>query len=189
MTLYRFVLGLLLTASMLPLPSAAAASDPLAAWFRSETCPALDGLYSKGSVPAVKTGADTLIVDIPPSVLPSLKTSMTVPWYVYDPHGGAAYSHIGGDSGVVETLRLVTGAPPHPVPAVSLSGAHTKSGIKLGDSAASVVRALGKPHVINACGMQRYEYNDTSDPNAEPNDLDFTIKDGRVIEIVHTSWG
>ena len=79
--------------------------------------------------------------------------------------------------------------PPHALPIVDLSGAHTKSGIKLGDSAASVVRLLGKPLVVDACGMQRYEYNDTNDPNAEPNDLDFTIKAGRVVEIVHTSWG
>jgi hypothetical protein len=186
---YRFLPGVLLAASMVPATSRAATSDPLAAWFGSETCPALNGLYSKKAAPPVKTGADDLIVKIPQSVLPTLKTSMTVPWYVYDSHGGSAYSHIGGDSGVVETLRLVSGPPPHPVPIVDLSGAHTKSGIRLGDSAASVVRLLGKPLVIDACGMQRYEYNDTSDQNAEPNDLDFTIKDGRVIEIVHTSWG
>jgi hypothetical protein len=183
------LLGVLVAASMVPAPSSAATSDPLAKWFGSQTCPALDGLYSKKAAPPVKTGADDLIVKIPQSVLPSLKASMTVPWYVYDPHSGSAYSHIGGDSGVVETLRLVSGSPPHTVPNVDLSGARTKSGIKLGDSAASVVRALGKPLVINACGMQRFEYNDTSDPDAEPNDLDFTIKDGRVIEIVHTSWG
>jgi len=186
---WRFLFGLFLAVATVAAPSSAAASDPLSRWFGLETCPALDGLYSKGAVPPVKAGADDLIVKIPQSVLPSLKTSMTVPWYVYDPHSGSAFSHVGGDSGVVETLRLVSGPPPHAVPIVDLSGAHTKSGIKLGDSAASVVHALGKPLVIDACGMQRYEYNDTSDPNAEPNDLDFTIKNGRVIEIVHTSWG
>jgi hypothetical protein len=185
----RLLLGVLLAASMVPVPGSAATSTPLAKWFGSETCPALDGLSSKKTPPAVKSGSDDLIVNVPQSALASLKTSMTVPWYVYDPHSGSAYSHVGGDSGVVQTIRLVNGAPPNAVPIVDLSGAHTKSGIKLGDSAASVVRALGKPLIINACGMQRYEYNDTSDPNAEPNDLDFTIKDGRVIEIMHTVDG
>ncbi|MBV8725031.1 MAG: hypothetical protein JO350_06855 [Candidatus Eremiobacteraeota bacterium] len=114
---------------------------------------------------------------------------MTVPWYVYDPRTGAALSHIGGDSGVVWTLRVVKGAPPVPLARVDLSGAHTTSGLKLGSSAAAVVQTLGKPLVIRACGMERYEYSDDKDPHAEQNDLDFTIRNGRVIEIVHTSWG
>ena len=37
--------------------------------------------------------------------------------------------------------------------------------------------------------MERYEYSDDRDPEAEQNDLDFTIKNGRVIEIVHTVLG
>ena len=189
MTFCRFLLGMLLAASVAPAPSSAAASDPLAKWFGSQTCPALDGLYSTKQPPPVKTGADDLIVRIPESVLPQLKQSMTVPWYVYDPHTRTALSHIGIDSGVVDTLRVVSAPPPSPVPNVDLSNARTKSGLKLGTSAASVVRTLGKPLVIRACGMERYEYNDTSDLNAEPNDLDFTIKDGRVIEIAHTLGG
>lgn len=129
------------------------------------------------------------MVHIPDSILPNLKQSMTVPWYVYDPRTGVAYSHVGGDSGVVETLREVGGPPPVSIPHVDLSGARTQSGIKLGASAASVVQKLGKPRIVRACGMERYEYNDTSDPTAEPNDLDFTIRDGRVIEILHTIDG
>ena len=149
-----------LAAAIVAAPSNAATTNPLAKWFGSQTCPALDGLSSKKTPPAVKTGTDDLIVNVPASVLPLLKPSMTEPWYVYDPHTKTAYSHIGGDSGVVQTLRLVGGPPPHAVPTVDLSGAHTQSGIKLGDSAASVQRTLGKPLIINACGMQRYEYND-----------------------------
>jgi hypothetical protein len=179
----------LAAAAIVAAPSNAATTNPLAKWFGSQTCPALDGLSSKKTPPAVKTGTDDLIVNVPASVLPLLSPSMTVPWYVYDPHTQTAYSHIGGDSGVVQTLRLVGGPPPHAVPTVDLSGAHTQSGIKLGDSAASVLRTLGKPLIINACGMQRYEYNDTNVKGAEPNDLDFTIKDGRVIEIMHTVDG
>lgn len=166
-----------------------AATNPLVEWFASQTCPALDGLYSKKEPPNVKTGMEALVVDIPNDVLLKQKVSMTVPWYVYDPRNHVALSHVGGDSGVVWTLRMVAGSPPTPLPKVDLSGAHTTSGLKLGASAASVVQTLGKPLIIHACGMDRYEYNDTKDPRAEPNDLDFTIRNGRVIEIVHTSWG
>ena len=58
MRLCRFLLGMLLAASAVVGPSSAAASDPLAKWFGTETCPALDGLYSKKAPPPVKTGAD-----------------------------------------------------------------------------------------------------------------------------------
>ena len=169
--------------------SAAAARTPLATWFGAQTCPALDGLYSKRQPPYVKTGSEGLVVDIPMAVLSKQQPSITVPWYAYDPKTNVALSHIGGDSDVVWTLRLVKGAPPTPIPTVDLSSAHTSSGLKIGASAASVVRTLGKPLVIHACGMERYEYSDDNDPQAEQNDLDFTIKNGRVIEIAHTSWG
>ena len=78
---------------------------------------------------------------------------------------------------------------PQPLRVNGLSDAHTTSGLKIGASAESVVRTLGKPLVIHACGMARYEYSDDKDPDAEQNDLDFTIRNGRVIEIAHTSWG
>jgi hypothetical protein len=167
----------------------AAARSPLATWFGTQTCSALDGLYSKKEPPAVKTGMETLVVNVPPGVAGNQKVSMTVPWYVYDPKSNVALSHVGGDSGVVWTLRVVKGAPPASLPKVDLSGAHTTSGLKIGASAASVVRILGKPLVIRACGLERYEYSDAKVGDGEQNDLDFTIKDGRVIEIVHTSWG
>jgi hypothetical protein len=185
----RFSLALPLLFFFVAAGGGAATKSPLALWFGSQTCPALDGLYSKRQPPYVKTGSDTLVVDVPQDVLVSQKPSVTVPWYVYDPKSNVALSHIGGDSEVVWTLRVIKGAPPTPLPKVDLSGAHTASGIKIGASAASVVRVLGKPLVIHACGMERYEYSDDSDPDFEQNDLDFTIKNGRVIEIVHTSWG
>ena len=186
---YRFLVCVLATASVLSTVGRAAASNPLATWFRSLSCPALDGLYSKKQPPYVKTGVDGLVVNVPARVLSTLKQSMTVPWYVYDPRSGAALSHIGADSGVVWTLRTVRGRPPVSVPQVDLSNARTMSGLRLGASAASVVQRLGKPLVIHACGMERYEYSDNNDPHSEQNDLDFTIRNGRVIEIVHTSWG
>jgi hypothetical protein len=173
----------------LPGESSAAASDPFVKWFGSQTCPALDGLYSKREPPYVKTGTETLVADVPTAVLWKQKVSMTVPWYVYDPKIKVALSHVGGDSGVVWTLRVVKGAPPTSLPKIDLSNAHTTSGLKIGASAESVVRTLGRPLVIYACGMERYEYSDGKDPHAEQNDLDFTIRNGRVIEITHTSWG
>ena len=137
----------------------------------------------------MKTGTETLVLDVPTAVLWNQKVSMTVPWYVYDPKTSVALSHVGGDSGVVWTLRVVKGAPPTSLPRIDLSDAHTTSGLKIGVSAESVVRKLGKPLVIHACGMERYEYSDDKDPQAEQNDLDFTIRNGRVIEITHTSGG
>jgi hypothetical protein len=128
-------------------------------------------------------------VNVPAAVLWKQKVSMTVPWYAYDPKANVALSHVGGDSGVVWTLRVVKAAPPTSLPTIDLSDAHTASGLKIGASAESVVRKLGRPLVIHACGMERYEYSDDKDPDAEQNDLDFTIRDGRVIEIAHTSWG
>lgn len=186
---YRFLVCALAQTTVLSTASSAATSTPLATWFRSLTCPTLDGLYSKKQPPYVKTGVDGLVVNVPTSVLSTLKQSMTVPWYVYDARSGAALSHIGGDSGVVWTLRAVNRPPPVSVPRVDLGNAHTMSGLKLGASAASVVQKLGKPLIIHACGLDRYEYSDNKDPHSEQNDLDFTIRNGRVIEIVHTSWG
>src|SRR5579871_864226 len=168
----RLLCPVLAVVAASPAASSAAASDPLATWFRSQTCPALDGLYSKRQPPSVKTGAETLVVDVPSAVLSKQKVSMTVPWYVYDPKANVALSHVGGDSGVVWTLRLVKGPPPASLPRIDLSGAHTTSGVKIGASAESVVRTLGKPLIVHACGMERYEYSDSNDPHAEQNDLD-----------------
>ena len=189
MRLLRFLCSVLVVVAASPAGSSAAARTPLAKWFGSQTCPALDGLYSKKEPPYVKTGSDTLQVDVPEAVISKQQISMTVPWYAYDPKTNVALSHVGGDSGVVWTLRAVKGPPPTPLPEVDLSGAHTTSGLKIGASAESVVRTLGKPLVIQACGLERYEYSDDKDPQAEQNDLDFTIRNGRVIEIAHTSWG
>jgi hypothetical protein len=185
----KLLFALVLSTVVASTGGSASARHRLATWFGSQTCPALDGLYSKKEPPAVKTGSETLVVNVPMDVLSKQTASLTVPWYVYDPKAHVALSHIGGDSGVVFTLRVVKGAPPAPLSTVDLSGAHTTSGLKIGSSAASVVRILGKPLVIHACGLERYEYSDSNVGDGEQNDLDFTIREGRVIEIVHTSWG
>src|SRR5580698_1513935 len=62
----------------------AAANDPLVRWFASETCRALDGLYSTKQPPYVKTGFESLVVDVPTDVAAHQEISMTTPWYVYD---------------------------------------------------------------------------------------------------------
>jgi hypothetical protein len=183
----RFI-AVLVTLSVVLGAQGATAHESLTHWFGARTCPALDGLFSKSGQqpPYVKSGNDYLIMTIPAGVTRLLKYSMKIPWYVYDPRSGVALSHIGGDSGVMETLRIV-GKPPVHLPQVDLSGAHTMSGLKLGATSAAVLAALGKPLIIRRCGMERYEY--TNSRVGEPNDLDFTIRRGRVIEIFETDWG
>jgi hypothetical protein len=150
--LLRFLSLVLAVVVASPAANSAAASDPLATWFGSQTCPALDGLYSKQEPPYVKTGAETLVVDVPTGVLWKQKVSMTVPWYVYDPKTNVALSHVGGDSGVVWTLRVVKGAPPASLPRIDLSDAHTTSGLKIGAS------ADGRPDAWEAARHSRLRY-------------------------------
>ena len=153
MKLLRLLCPVIAVVVASPAGSSAAARDPLLTWFGSQTCPALDGLYSKKEPPYVKTGTETLIVNVPTAVLLKQKGSMTVPWYVYDPKTNVALSHVGGDSGVVWTLRVVKGPPPTSLSNVDLSGAHTTSGLKIGASAESVVRVAWE-----AAGHSRLRY-------------------------------
>jgi hypothetical protein len=123
-----------------------------------------------------------LIVVIPAA----MRKSLPVPWYVYDPRAGIAYRHVGQDSGVEDTLRFA-GKPPESVPQATLSASHTQSGLKLGANAAMVVATLGKPFVVKACGLQRYVY--LREREGAPDELDFTIRSGRVVEIFSTLEG
>jgi hypothetical protein len=68
-----------------------------------------------------------------------------------------------------------------------LSHLHTASGIKLGSSSAEVVSLLGKPKIVNACGLQRYIY--LRNREGEPTSLQFTIGNGRVTEIFEDFGG
>ena len=70
MRFHRFAIVALAMALLLSGNANAAASDPLAKWFGSQTCPALDGVYSsdKKIRPPVKTGLETLVVDVPNEV-------------------------------------------------------------------------------------------------------------------------
>jgi hypothetical protein len=160
-----------------------AASNSLAQWFNSGRCAAFDRPYvSDPAVPYVKTGHDDLIVVIPPG----MQKSLPVPWYAYDPRAGVAYRHVGQDSGINDTVRFA-GKPPLSVPHAALVAAHTTSGLKLGASAAAVVATLGKPFIVKGCGLQRYVY--LRERGGQDDELDFTISNGRVVEIFSTLNG
>lgn len=79
------------------------------------------------------------------------------------------------------------GKPPLSVPQAPLAASHTTSGVKPGTSAAGVVAILGKPFVPKACGLERFVYMRFRE--GEPDELDFTIKGGRVVEIYSTLGG
>jgi hypothetical protein len=160
-------------------------NDPLGRWFNALTCQALDDLVSLNA-PVVKTGHEELLVTLPPDIANSSSNSNVVPSYAYDPRTGVAFRHFGGDCCHLDTLRFV-GKPPVRVPQADLSSARTTSGLRLGASASAVVAKLGKPTIVRACGLERYEYS--REREGEPLDLDFTIRGGRVIEIFADTGG
>jgi len=159
---------------------ASAATDPYAAWFEAGRCAAFDK-SSNQQLPYVKSGQDDLVVTIPVAMQKSLAV-----WYLYDPKAGIAYRRVGLDSGITKTVRLA-GKPPASVPETDLHGSHTQSGLKLGTSAATVVATLGKPYVVKGCGLERYEYARVRE--GAPDEIAFTIRNGRVVEILSTLDG
>jgi hypothetical protein len=158
-----------------------ATSGALARWFNAGRCADFDRVSSP-KIPYVKSAREDLIVVIPDR----MRKALPVPWYVYDSHSGIAYRHVGQDSGITDTLRFI-GNPPLSVPRASLAASHTTSGVKLGTSAAAVVAILGKPFVAKACGLERFVYIRFRE--GEPDELDLTIKGGRVVEIYSTLGG
>lgn len=181
MSFHRLLTIALASLAILPAVPGAAASDSLAQWFNSGRCAAFDR-PSMHQPPYVKPGRDDLIVAIPTG----MRKSLPVPWYVYDPRAGIAYRHIGQDSGIEDTLRFA-GKPPASVPQASLVTSRTMSGLKLGASAAAVVATLGKPLIVKACSLERYVYLRYRD--GAPDELHFTISNGRVVEISSTLDG
>jgi hypothetical protein len=181
LTLYRLLIVVFAALLVSPAAVGSTASSSLDRWFNAGRCAAFD----RGSThqpPYVKTGSDDLIVVIHAE----MRKSLPVPWYVYDPRAGIAYRHVGQDSGVEDTLRFA-GRPPESVPQATLSASHTKSGLKLGASAAVVVATIGKPFIVKACGLERYVY--LREREGAPDELDFTIRNGRVVEILSTLEG
>lgn len=173
--------------AVLALVTLVAAADPAATWFQTGSCPSFTGPYTHkppygGKPPVVSQTLETL--EWPPS-LRSMKVSQSVPSYVYDPKHGIAFKTIGQDSGIERTLRYDAAAPPVHVQTADLSAMHTTSGAKLGMSAAALVHMFGKPYVVKGCGIERYAYSTGVQEDA----LEFTIENGRVVEIYVTAAG
>jgi hypothetical protein len=162
----------LVALALLPIPTGATPSDPIARWFNAGRCVAFNGaLWTTAHLPPfAKHDPEDLIFD-PGSKVPS---------YVYDPKSHSALYHTSVDTNGHVTLRT-SGPPPAGVPRTDLSKLQTTSGIKLGTTAATVVRLLGQPRIISGCGLQHYIY--LSSRRGPPTSLEFSIRNGQVIEI------
>jgi hypothetical protein len=160
-----------------PFAVAADTSDPVARWFKAGRCAAFDGATVADSAPLAKHDSEGVIFD---------RVTASTRGYFYDPKSRAALYYPNTDSAGTFTLR-VSAPPPAGVPRHDLSRLHTGSGLKLGSPASSVVAALGKPKIVRGCGQQRYVYLRSEE--GEPTSLQFTIDDGRVIEIFEDFGG
>jgi hypothetical protein len=164
-----------------PASVTAASIDPrIVRWFHAGDCPAFNGYvfrtYSKDP-PWVKNENEGLDW--------GRGLAEEQPVYVYDPvrHFAVFRPRMDVDGSV--TVRLV-GPPPPGVPRESRI-VRTTSGVTLGSTAATVVRLIGKPLIVKACGVERYAYQRTR--FAEPTSLEFTIRGGRVVEIFENFGG
>jgi 6-phosphogluconolactonase len=154
-------------------------TDPIARWFNSGRCAAFNEMLWSDAhpPPLVKHGSDGVIQD---------QVTATTRGYFYDPRTRFALHYPRADSEGTLILRL-SGPPPPGVPRHDLSKLQTASGIKLGTRADTVVNLLGAPSVVKGCGLQRYVY--LRNRLGEPTSLEFTIDDGRVIEIFEDFGG
>jgi 6-phosphogluconolactonase len=154
-------------------------TDPIARWFNAGRCTAFNKMLWTDAhpPPVVKRGSDSVIQD---------RATATTRGYFYDPKSRYALHYPNTDSEGTFTLRL-SGPPPPGVPRHDLSKLQTASGIKLGTRADTVESLLGAPKIVNGCGLQRYVY--LRNRQGEPTSLEFTIDDGRVIEIFEDFGG
>jgi 6-phosphogluconolactonase (cycloisomerase 2 family) len=153
-----------------PFTIAADLSDPIHRWFNAGRCPVFNDVRAEDTAPFTKLESDGVVFERPQKYGRG---------YYYDPKSHAALYYPSKDSEGTFTLRLI-GPPPRAIQPLDLA-LHTKSGISLGSSADSVVAALGKPKIVRGCGRQRYIYLRSRE--GEPESLQFTIDNGRVIEI------
>jgi 6-phosphogluconolactonase len=167
--------GRLMPLTRSPFAIAGNTVDPVARWFNSGLCAALSSATWNGAHPPPFAKRD------PEPVFDHVNAM--APGYFYDPRLRIALHQPGGDSGGTITLRMAGEPPPREVQRRDLSGLRTASGIKLGSSAESVVSALGKPKVIDACNEHGYVY--LNSPVGEPLSVEFTISNGIVTGI---SW-
>jgi 6-phosphogluconolactonase len=163
--------GELTPAPRSPYAVATNGTDPIERWFNAGRCAAFDGTLAAETAPLAERDSEGVIFD---------RFTAKTRGYFYDPKSRSALHYPNTDSGGTFTLR-VSGPPPAGVAQHDLSKLRTASGIELGSSAATVVSLLGKPKIINACGLQRYLY--LRNREGEPTSLEFTIGNGRVTEI------
>ena len=151
-----------------------AGADPAARWFEQGRCSAFDRHVSQG--PNARIDSEHLRLVLPKAA--------TAPGYMFDPtHMIAAHVVDRGGAGSA-SIRFISSSPHLKTAPADLHAVQTTSGIKLGTSAATVVKTLGKPLILEGCGLQRYLY--TVDKEVGGNMLAFTIAKGRVIEIDDT---
>ena len=161
---------------MLQLALAVALTHPtdqaLATWFGRGRC-----------TPAATTGApfarnpDEGIVGSLPASVARWQSGVR---YWYDARHGLAES-VSDESGGLDVIRAI-GAPPATTPTADLGKIATTSGVRIGSPAATVVRLLGKPKAVTLCGAVHYVY--LVDKGVGGNPLEFTIRNGRVVEIL-----
>lgn len=158
-----------------PFTAAAATTDPVARWFNSGECAAFGKVSDNGrhSPPAAKRDSD-------------LNVDGAAAGYFYDPKHRFALHWPFGDAGGTIALKMA-GDPPRGVTRRDLGKLRTSSGIALGSSAESVVDALGKPKIVNACNEQAYFY--VTPGGGMPLLLQFTIRNGIVIGISEERGG
>jgi hypothetical protein len=151
--------------------------DRIARWFAAGRCAAFDAPLVPDNAPLAKRDNDGIIFD---------PLTAKTRGFFYDPKSHAALAYPSTDSAGTFTLR-VSVPPPIGVPRHDLGKLHTASGLRLGSTAAAVVRSLGKPKIVRACGLARYVY--LRSEVGEPTSLQFTIRSGRVVEIFEDFGG
>lgn len=174
--LLRFLTVAFTIAALLPAMLSTAANDVLAHWFNAGRCSSFNGPYAH-TPPYVKHDPEYLIW-MP--YMHGTRMSRATPSYLYDPKTRVAFRSIGQDSSGSRTLRTIDPPPKHLAEA-DLGALHTTSGARLGTSATTIRQMLGEPYVIRGCGLERYAYS--IDREVGGNALEFTVKNGRVVEI------
>ncbi|MBV8807247.1 MAG: hypothetical protein JO033_01115 [Acidobacteriaceae bacterium] len=146
-------------------------------WFESGRCGAFDARLS-GQIPFARNDNEHLIWNQNSG---SFEQFARKTQYLYDPRQKSALRVIGRGEGFGSyTWRFITTPPPN-VTTSDLSKLRTTSNIRLGTRAATVLQKLGKPRLVQACGVARYYYLFAREVGGDA--LDFTIAGGRVVEI------
>jgi 6-phosphogluconolactonase (cycloisomerase 2 family) len=158
-----------------PVSAASVTNDPIASWFDAARCTAFDNVQDSGkhAPPVAKRDSD-------------LNIGALAAGYFYDAKRGYALHYPYGDAGGTIAL-IMAGQPPAGVTRRDLGKLRTSAGIAIGSSAQSVVHALGKPKIVDACNEQAYFY--ITPGEGMPLLLQFTIRNGIVTGIAEERGG